>query len=217
MRTKAITTFVACLVLTVFFSAISFASVYGLFEGYPIVKVIVDGREIKGDVPAINFNGRTMVPVRFVAEALGAQVDWDSQNYTVIINSGSSSEAPPVAGTRIGKDLPKTFTEKGVSVTLISVEATPSETILKVKVTNNTSSEVMFGAPTAQLVAGSKQFDQPSNFDLTFIDNLKPGVTKEGLIKFPALPAGANTVRFYVHYFIIPGLDMTEAKFEVEF
>lgn len=41
-------------------------------------------------------------------------------------------------------------------------------------------------------------------------------MTKEGLIKFPALPAEAKTIKVYVKYFIMPTIDMTEAQFEVE-
>ena len=38
------------------------------------------------DVPAMIIKDRTIVPLRFVAEALGAQVDWNSENKTVMIN-----------------------------------------------------------------------------------------------------------------------------------
>ncbi|NTW06100.1 MAG: copper amine oxidase N-terminal domain-containing protein [Peptococcaceae bacterium] len=37
------------------------------------------------DVPAKIINGRTMVPVRFVSEALGADVIWDNNTRTVSI------------------------------------------------------------------------------------------------------------------------------------
>ncbi len=40
------------------------------------VKLIVDDREVECDVPPQIINGRTLVPVRFVAEALGAKVEW---------------------------------------------------------------------------------------------------------------------------------------------
>ena len=50
------------------------------------------------DAPARAINGRTMVPLRFVSEALGAYVDWDGSTRTVIItdvpggvDSGASS------------------------------------------------------------------------------------------------------------------------------
>lgn len=41
------------------------------------------------DVPAQSIKGRTLVPVRFVSEALGQQVDWNSQSKRVTINTGS--------------------------------------------------------------------------------------------------------------------------------
>lgn len=51
------------------------------------VKVYVDGKEIIGDTPAQIINDRTMVPVSFVAEALGAKVAWDQATNSVIITS----------------------------------------------------------------------------------------------------------------------------------
>lgn len=46
----------------------------------------VNGEEIEPDVPAQIIEGRTMVPLRFVAEVLGAEVGWDGKTYTVTIN-----------------------------------------------------------------------------------------------------------------------------------
>jgi hypothetical protein len=37
------------------------------------------------DVPATILNGRTLVPVRFIAESLDADVGWDSSENTVEI------------------------------------------------------------------------------------------------------------------------------------
>ena len=84
-----------CVVLLLLFGAVGFASMHGLFEGYPVVKVVVNGQEIKGDVPAINFKGRTMVPVRFVSEALGADIAWDAENETVIIKTDGTAVSTP--------------------------------------------------------------------------------------------------------------------------
>ncbi|MBC7075586.1 MAG: copper amine oxidase N-terminal domain-containing protein [Syntrophomonadaceae bacterium] len=56
------------------------------FAGNPI-KLIVNGREIEPDVPPQIINGRTMVPVRWVAEALGADVQWDEENKIVWVNT----------------------------------------------------------------------------------------------------------------------------------
>ena len=47
----------------------------------------VDGRSVPLDAPARIVNGSTMVPLRFVAEALGARVDYEAATGTVAIRS----------------------------------------------------------------------------------------------------------------------------------
>jgi hypothetical protein len=56
----------------------------------------VDGRSVALDVPAQIMNGRTMVPLRFVSEALGAEVTWHDPTRTVMINSNWAQMPPPV-------------------------------------------------------------------------------------------------------------------------
>ena len=47
---------------------------------------IFNGKELTLDSPAQIQNGRTMVPLRFIAEALGAEISWDDARRMVIIN-----------------------------------------------------------------------------------------------------------------------------------
>lgn len=54
-----------------------------LNDGY----AYVNGEPKNLDVPAQIINGRTMVPARFVAESLGANVQWNDSTQTVHINS----------------------------------------------------------------------------------------------------------------------------------
>ncbi len=49
---------------------------------------LVNGQPLEIDVAAKIFNSRTMVPGRFIAESLGAQVDWNASTRTVTIKSG---------------------------------------------------------------------------------------------------------------------------------
>ena len=56
-----------------------------VFAASPI-KLVVNGQETKPDIPLQLINGRTMVPVRWFAKAMGADVQWDGQNNTIIIN-----------------------------------------------------------------------------------------------------------------------------------
>lgn len=45
----------------------------------------VNGKTLTMDVPSKVIDGRTLVPVRFIAESLGAEVDWDGENRIVYI------------------------------------------------------------------------------------------------------------------------------------
>lgn len=47
----------------------------------------VNGSTMNLDVPAMIIGGSTMVPIRFVSEALGAQVGWMEANHLVTINT----------------------------------------------------------------------------------------------------------------------------------
>ena len=51
---------------------------------------------IELDVPAQIVEGRTLVPVRFIAESLGAKVDWDGDTSTVIITVAEATADTPV-------------------------------------------------------------------------------------------------------------------------
>lgn len=54
------------------------------------IKLLVNGKEIQSDVPIQVFDGRVMVPVRWVSEALGANVEWDGKSKIVKITTVSS-------------------------------------------------------------------------------------------------------------------------------
>lgn len=76
-------------------------------------KALVDGKEVTLDVAPIIVNGRTLVPVRFISEALGAEVGWDGATRTASITLGDkkialtldSSEAI-VNGKKVMMDVP---------------------------------------------------------------------------------------------------------------
>lgn len=48
-------------------------------------KAVVNGEEITLDSSAFEENGRTFVPVRFVFEALGADVEWIQDEKQIIL------------------------------------------------------------------------------------------------------------------------------------
>jgi hypothetical protein len=59
----------------------------------------VNGREVRLESPAMMSGGRVMVPLRFLSEALSAQVDWLSSSRTVaIVTSNAYTVNAPMAG-----------------------------------------------------------------------------------------------------------------------
>lgn len=54
------------------------------------IQIFVDGRKIKSDVSPRIIQGRTMIPLRTAAEALGAEVKWDNINQKVQIDTGTN-------------------------------------------------------------------------------------------------------------------------------
>ncbi len=55
----------------------------------------VNNNAVSLDVPAQLLSGTTMVPLRFVAEALGAEVEWNAATSRVAINSAVEAEPQP--------------------------------------------------------------------------------------------------------------------------
>ena len=51
----------------------------------------VDGEEVTPEVPQQIIEGRFMLPLRAVGEAIGANVDWDAETKTVIINTNGET------------------------------------------------------------------------------------------------------------------------------
>ncbi len=55
------------------------------------VNVTIDGKTLESDTPAQIVNGRTLVPLRAIFEALGAEVSWDGNEKSVSADKGSAS------------------------------------------------------------------------------------------------------------------------------
>lgn len=68
----------------------AYAAANGYYKDRPIVRVFVNGQEVKSTVPGQIIDGSTMLPLRDIAEALGARVDWDQATYSAKITTQSS-------------------------------------------------------------------------------------------------------------------------------
>ncbi len=82
----------------------------------------VNGAAVTLDVPAQLVNDRTMVPVRFISESLGAQVDWDDASQTVIVKSAQTAPA-----ASIKRPVPTQFSKSSDLSDLIFYEEGPQK------------------------------------------------------------------------------------------
>ena len=65
------------------------------------ITILVNGKEVKTDSPAFIKDGRTMVPVRFISEALGLKVDWDQATRTVTVDEGAKAMKLTIGSKKI--------------------------------------------------------------------------------------------------------------------
>lgn len=63
---------------------------------------VVNGKEVLVDQPAVLWNNRTMVPLRFLLEAVGATVQWDDMNSFVHITLEGAQCPPTIACSKGG-------------------------------------------------------------------------------------------------------------------
>lgn len=84
--------FLSLVLILTLTGVVSAASLWGTYKGNEIINLKANGRPIlvaKGDVPAINYQGRTMVPINLLKYA-GISYTWDQKTKTVdIVNSPS--------------------------------------------------------------------------------------------------------------------------------
>jgi hypothetical protein len=110
----------------------------------------VSGRPVTLAVPPQLINDHTYVPVRFPAEAYGAQVNWEGATQTVIITLAEAGG--PAGGTATPRGAPEVLAprdqDKVGTRTEISIKTTPGvEQVIYTIVKNNDTGEVLRNVP----------------------------------------------------------------------
>lgn len=80
MRKKLIITLI--ITLLTFTMVVGAAGINGDFKGFPIVNVNVNGVKVASEVPAVNFFGKTVLPVADIAKVFNTVIEWDSTTWT---------------------------------------------------------------------------------------------------------------------------------------
>jgi hypothetical protein len=124
----------------------------------------INEREVALDSPATLYAGRTIVPLRFLSESLGASVEWVAATRTVQINTNGAAETLPViAGINLthmdaGTVIPFTLNQR-----LSSDEAEQGDKFTANLDTGNSSSYL--GLPSGTVVEGHVDVARPKEGD----------------------------------------------------
>ena len=69
------------------------------------ISVYLDGNRLSFDQPPVAMNGRVLVPVRAIFEALGAQVEWHQDTQTVTAQKGDTLVVMVLGNSRFARDV----------------------------------------------------------------------------------------------------------------
>lgn len=94
------------------------------FLGYPVVNVVVNGKSIQSDTPGVIIEGRTMLPVRAIADTLGLDVKWDGATKTVTLTSKVAAPKDSVYSDQYVSVSNVTVRKTSLNVTEILMEVT---------------------------------------------------------------------------------------------
>ena len=92
IRKKTICTMLSLLLavaLTAASGPLSASAAAGSANETGMIRINLNGRYISDEAEPIIENGTTLVPVRVIAEELGAEVDWNNQDRTIVIKDGA--------------------------------------------------------------------------------------------------------------------------------
>ena len=203
------------------------------------VKYKIDGeyKSLPSGYTTLNYEGHTYVPTRFIAEQLGADVEWDDQTKTVTIekpevttgdensnkeeNSNNGEECSKPDSTKY-EELPVSKTINGVRVEIYSVEDQYDYTKLYVTVKNTDESLVQLDQGTAYFQSESSNYaNKDINGgvmywkDTAWFKDIEEDKDAKGYIMLPPIPKDERQGKFYVEVFE-NGVNKNVMKYEFD-
>jgi hypothetical protein len=153
-------------------------------------RATVNGRTVLLDAPAMILNGSTLVPLRFVSEALGADVKWFEATQTVSITTGQAAVVAPAAATQPVRRDPAMVIPQGTVIPVrldraLSSATARQEDLVTVTVRSTRDGDAEFPRDTKirGIVSDVQRADgeQPGMLDLAFREVLLPDGRKANI------------------------------------
>ncbi len=103
--------------------------------------VYVNGSAVTFDTPSINLNNRILMPIRMIAESIGATVTWDDPTRSVNITTTGSSSASAAVVSSINAS--STAVANDTDITVSAVCSNDTESVKFINTTDSTEIEVV--------------------------------------------------------------------------
>lgn len=165
------------------------------------IKLIVDGKDITSlSMPVIE-NDRTLVPIRFIAEELGAEVSWDEVNRIVGIKKGNNKVLLKIDSRLVTYESgTKSYNLSDVAPKIIN-----DRTYVPVRLVSNALGiGIDWDEPNRTVIVNSRESSNIEPFFDMKIVSVKPGQVITGKTELQAtIPSGGYLNVWEVRYMLI--------------
>lgn len=173
-------------------------------------------KQLPSGYATLNYDGHTYVPSRFIAEELGAEVEWDDKTKTVLINKEAVTqelpECPPQQDDKEEKvekeyqALPVAKTIDGVRVEVYSVEQTHEYTKFYLIVKNTKEQLVQLNQEVGMLKTEDDEVYAHNSIkgnvlywkDTAWFNDIREDNEVEGYVMLPRIPNDTKQGEFYI-------------------
>lgn len=144
----------------------------------------INEKKVTLDVPANAVNGRTLVPARFIAESLGATVDWNNTERTVVINTGIEN-IPGIVDLIYPANPVKKITNTKIESEIIYAAGKNDEDSIYIRIPANTLNQASTLKVSPNKVSGlDENIIKPLlSYEITILEQNK--FNKDLIIEFP--------------------------------
>ena len=140
------------------------------------MRLIVDGKDITELSTPIIKNGRTLVPIRFVTEEMGATVNWDSINRTVEVVKGNQSVFLKINSALVGYNQGASYQVSDVAPLIVG-----DRTYVPLRLISNAFGiGIEWVNETREVLVDSSKTSVKAPFHEVLITSLLPGQTIQG-------------------------------------
>ena len=185
------------------------------------------------------YEGRSYVPARFIAEELGAEVDWDIRNQVVKITkpeieeteedvekeTPSKEEKPSTGDKKVYSELPLTHYDGAIRLRLNTVVIDDDQTRLYLSLHNYEDIPVQLEQTATTIIVDGKEYKQldtgrrvANPYSSAWYNDIKKDETTDSIVRMPVIPEDTKelTVKFEVRENTLNDPKTMEIVFDVQ-